>query len=647
MCYSRGTVLGYMHEAVVFAEFAEHQHKLRPDSICLQDVEAWQLSLHDACSYKPSSIVTRMRRLRAFFAFLIEAGVINQDPCLRLQLPRLTTPIPRGVLTVAEIMRLLKSPDSDTVIGRRDRLIIEVLYATGVRVSELCGLDIEDVDLAGRAIHIRNGKGAKDRVVPLGQTTTSHLKAHIASLYGPIRSIETEHPLFVSWMGRRLSPCSVQILLRREATACGINKRVTPHVLRHSCATHMYSRGASILHVKQMLGHADVTTTQIYTRVAPREAMRTHSAKHPRERYFRKLERMGQSLPKVTIPPVTVDQVNRPNVNTRPVFCETRRPVIPAYGLIPLDGTLPDMMHDWLTEYRKHLQLLNRNDHTISAHIARLLSFFKFVMGCGITDGLKIDRNVIRAYRDHLAEIVHKRKATTGVAVQNQYLAVVLCLFRFLTQRGILLDNPTVGIRYAREPSPLPRGIPSPEFMRQFLDQPDLATPLGLRDRAILEVLYSCGLRKSELIALTIDSIDLDDGRVSVWSGKGSKDRVVPIGKMASAFVQQYLIQARARLVTPRSPADTLFLSMRGGRLSKNTILCLVEKYAKAVGMAASGITPHSIRHAFATHLIQNGAKLKHVQEMLGHTKLSSTQVYVHLTISDLKKAHRKAHPLG
>lgn len=291
--------------------------------------------------------------------------------------------------------------------------------------------------------------------------------------------------------------------------------------------------------------------------------------------------------------------------------------------------------------------MLNRGAKTVRSHVARLQQFFAFTSGRGISSCLDVDRQTILAYREHLNGHIARRKTTSNAAVQNQFLAVVLGFFRFLAYREALRKNPAVGIRYARRVSPLPRGVPSPSAITQILAQPTMDSPMGLRDRAILEVLYSCGLRKSELTALTLDALDLDDGRVSVWGGKGEKDRVVPIGKVATALLRQYLRIARPWLAVSTKPSDVVFLSMRGRPLPKNALFCLVEKYATAAGMGDKGITPHTFRHAFATHLIQNGARLRHVQEMLGHAQISSTQIYIHLTIRDLKRVHHKTHPLG
>ncbi len=519
-------------------------------------------------------------------------------------------------------------------------------YATGLRVSELCALTVTDLDLTRRLVHVRLGKGAKDRVVPFGQGTATRLKALMASRDLP-SGLRAARPVFVTVSGQRLTPAAVHAVIRRETARCETATHVTPHTLRHTCATHMYSRGAGIFHIRDMLGHSDVGTTQIYTRVAPREAQRTHRDKHPRERTVRCLLRQGnqpeQSRLSVPKPLTGFSQSgDRQRVTAGQMTDDRRR-----YGALPDDYALDQVTRHWIAMYAEHLRLLNRSKRTICAHISRLRRFCEFASSRGVLSCLAITRQLILSYREHLTDHLKRRKSGTGAAVRNQFLAVVVCFFRFLAYREALTESPALGIRYAREPQMLPRAVPSPSDVARILDQPDIDTPGGLRDRAILEVLYCCGLRKEELISLTLAAVNDDEGRVSVWAGKGNKDRVVPIGKMAIHFVRQYTALVRPRLVRPNSPGQLLFLSMRGRRLSKNSLLCIVEKYANAAGMSALGVTPHTFRHAFATHMIQNGANLRHVQEMLGHAKISSTQTYVHLSVPDLRKVHRKTHPIG
>lgn len=624
MHYARGTAYAYMRDARIFADFSWARDRIWPETIRVADLEAWQKTLPGALA----SVVKRMRNLRAFFAYLIESGVLKRDPFLGFPLPRLPDSLPRDVLTESEARTLVHSPDPNVPAGRRNQLILELLYATALRVSELCGLNIADLDLTGRTLLVRNGKGGKDRIVPFGRSTAVHVRTYLAELEAPAqpRLPMFDGPLFVSKRGKRLTPESVETMLRSEARKCDIEKRITPHAMRHTCATHMHARGAGIMHIKQILGHADVATTQIYTRVAPREAKRVHREKHPREREARRLVRHGVPFPQASLarptpPPALLASSQRLLANRG-----TPGGKKSAYGDIGTD--LHETTRRWLTAYRDHMRLLNIGDRSARTRIARLQVFFSFAASQGVPCCLEVTRQLVLDYRDQLASCIVHRKQSSNAAVQNQFLSAVLGFYKFLSYREALRENPVLGIRYAREPAPLPHGVPSSSDMSKLLALPELDTPMGLRDRAILEILYSSGLRKSELINLRIDALDLEHGCVAVWSGKGEKDRVVPLGAMAASFVRQYLALVRPWLVNAVTPAGVLFLSLRGRRLCKNAVLELVGRYASRLGLGRQ-ITPHTIRHAFATHLIQNGASLRHVQEMLGHAQISTTQVYI------------------
>lgn len=641
ICYASATIVRYMYEANAFAAFAWHRDRIWPHTVRPPDLEVWQKALVDSGRYELSTVVTRMRGLRAFFSFLTETGVIVRDPFAGFPMPRLPATLPRDVLTVKETLRLLRSYQNAT--GRQELLILETLYATGLRVGELCNLDMADLDLSRRLVHVRLGKGGKDRVVPVGHATASKLRALLQRREGS----QPAEPVFLTSRGARLTPDVVQAVLRRAAERCAIAKHITPHTLRHTCATHMHARGAGLFHVRDILGHADVTTTQIYMRIAPREAQQTHQRKHPRERAVRYFHRRGHSLPESALPLSSASSVNTIAAAGKP-NADTFGPKPGRYGSLPVAGHFMDEeTRQWVLKYQGHLRLLNRAERTIESHVARLQTFFRFASARGKPTYRTVDRALILEYRSFLGGYVRNRKRSSGTAVRNQFLAVVLGFLRFLVYREAIPQSPGVGIRYAREPTMLPRRTPSPSDMDRIMAQPDIHTPMGLRDRAILEVLYSCGLRKEELISLTVTAVNLDEGRVEIWAGKGDKDRVVPIGAMAVHFVRQYIGRARPLFISPGTSADTLFLSASGKRLSKNSLLAITQRYAASAGVGAVRITPHTFRHAFATHLIQNGANLRHVQEMLGHAKISSTQIYVHLTIPDLKRVHRKTHPIG
>jgi integrase/recombinase XerD len=213
-------------------------------------------------------------------------------------------------------------------------------------------------------------------------------------------------------------------------------------------------------------------------------------------------------------------------------------------------------------------------------------------------------------------------------------------LYRFALREGMLAEDPMENLRAPRAGKALPRAL-SMAQVEALLEAPDPSTPLGLRDRAILEVLYAAGLRVSELIALRPEDVDFELG-VLTCMGKGSKERLVPLGQQARAWVRRYLDEVRGW--DPRRRSPCLFLSQRGGRLSRMGLWGVVRRHAVAVGLREA-LTPHVLRHSFATHLLENGADLRAVQAMLGHADISTTQIYTHVSRARLRKVYDQFHP--
>jgi integrase/recombinase XerD len=249
----------------------------------------------------------------------------------------------------------------------------------------------------------------------------------------------------------------------------------------------------------------------------------------------------------------------------------------------------------------------------------------------------------ISSYQLWLCQSETKRGGTLSPCSQRAFLAALKSFFAFAVSEGMLLSDPTRVLEMPKLPRRLPQGVLSPKEIRRLLAAPDLATYVGLRDRAILETLYSTGLRSSELRNLTVSDLDLDRGYVTVLRGKGNKDRVVPVGKVAAHYLSEYLTRARPRML--RDEADpTLFLSMQGGRLAANTLGDVVHRHAKAAGLKRRTF-PHGLRHTCATGMLKGRADIRFIQEMLGHESLSSTEIYTHVEIGDLKRVHLRCHP--
>ena len=301
---------------------------------------------------------------------------------------------------------------------------------------------------------------------------------------------------------------------------------------------------------------------------------------------------------------------------------------------------------DMLSAYADHLVSLNRAPKTVRTHLSRIRRFLSFAGERGVSHPAGVTQPLILEYQRHLPEYLNKHGSGNSPMVQNQHMTVLAGLFGYLKQAGLLAYNPTMEIKYAKEPQRLPKAVLSHPEMRKLLRQPDISTLLGFRDRTIMELLYSTGIRRQELLDLDLQDVDVETGLIMVRQGKGGKDRIVPVGKIACRYLQSYLDGVRTEVLKhcPDPHTLALFPSTRTGRLRRNALADLITKYARKARLHKN-VTPHTFRHTCATALVRNNAGIRHVQEMLGHAQLSSTQEYIRLTISDLKEAHSRFHP--
>jgi integrase/recombinase XerD len=221
-------------------------------------------------------------------------------------------------------------------------------------------------------------------------------------------------------------------------------------------------------------------------------------------------------------------------------------------------------------------------------------------------------------------------------------LSALRAFFAHRLRRGMRDDDPTALLDPPKLPRSLPKALAESEI-DALLSAPDATTPLGLRDRAMLELMYACGLRVSELVGLPATAVNLRQGVLRV-TGKGSKERLVPLGEEAQHWLQRYLADARPHLAGRRAPSS-LFLDARGEAPSRQAFWTLVKRYAAVAGIAPAKISPHGLRHSFATHLLNRGADLRALQMLLGHSSLSTTQIYTLVAREQLKRLHAKHHP--
>jgi integrase/recombinase XerD len=232
-----------------------------------------------------------------------------------------------------------------------------------------------------------------------------------------------------------------------------------------------------------------------------------------------------------------------------------------------------------------------------------------------------------------------------STADQHHRISAVKTLYRFLHRRGFVLFDPSAGMEYPRGEQKLPRGILTVEEARKLVEAPDLLTPNGLRDRAILETFYGAGIRASELARLRKTDVDTDTCVLRVNLGKGRKDRDVPLTKAAADAIEDYLQRGRASFPgAERSPL--IFLAQRGGPMHNSALNAVVKLWAKSSRIRKK-ISCHTLRHSMATHLLRCGADIRHIQVLLGHASLSSTERYTHVEIHDLQEVVKRAHPRG
>lgn len=232
----------------------------------------------------------------------------------------------------------------------------------------------------------------------------------------------------------------------------------------------------------------------------------------------------------------------------------------------------------------------------------------------------------------------------TRPATANRRLSALRRYFQWALRERRVAADPTLAVQAAKQAMRLPKTL-SEAQVEALLQAPQAHTELGLRDKAMLELLYATGLRVSELVSLGVLDINLEQGVVRVTAGKGNKDRLVPLGAEAAHWLERYLREARALLLAGRR-SDALFVTVRGAAMHRQTFWLMVGRYARAAGIHAP-ISPHVLRHAFATHLVNHGADLRVVQMLLGHADISTTQIYTHVARERLKTLHAQHHPRG
>jgi len=312
-----------------------------------------------------------------------------------------------------------------------------------------------------------------------------------------------------------------------------------------------------------------------------------------------------------------------------------RKPDAPSPQTPPL-GVL-------LAEYVNALRVKDYSENTLRDRQMYIRFFLEWCAERSLTEPTEIIRPVLERYQRHLFHRRKKNGEPLSFRSQHARLVALRTWFRWMTRQNHILHNPASEIELPRLGHRLPKHVLSASEAEQVMMQPNLADAIGLRDRAILEVFYSTGIRRMELIRLKLFDLDTERGTLLVRQGKGKKDRFVPIGERAAAWVQKYIRETRPKLAS--DPDDgTLFLASRGEAISRDHLTWMVRSYVVRAKIGKTGAC-HLFRHTMATLMLEGGADIRFIQQMLGHAELSTTEIYTHVSIRMLKQVHSASHP--
>jgi integrase/recombinase XerD len=268
-----------------------------------------------------------------------------------------------------------------------------------------------------------------------------------------------------------------------------------------------------------------------------------------------------------------------------------------------------------------------------------------FLKGRDEADVTAITSDTMHKFQMDLYNRRGKEKAALSLVSQSHALVSARVFFQWLVRRGHVMADPSAAIKLPKQKQPLPRGVLTRREMERVLAGPDVETTLGLRNRAMLELLYSSGLRSAEARNLTLYDVNTAQGEALVREGKGGKDRVVPVGEVAAKYIELYVKESRPKLLRGKADPGFLFLGRLGGKIDASSLNeNIVQRYVKGAGIKKH-VTTHGLRHTCATHLLKGRASLRHIQALLGHKSLESTQIYTRVEVGDLKRELRRCHP--
>jgi len=314
----------------------------------------------------------------------------------------------------------------------------------------------------------------------------------------------------------------------------------------------------------------------------------------------------------------------------------------PAWSALA-DRHDPQGLAAFVVRYLEWLRIHNYAEPTVKNREFYLGFFVHWCIERGLTQPREITKPILERYQRSLYHLRKANGAPLSFRGQHARLVPIRSWFKWMTRQNYLLYNPASELELPRLEQRLPKHVLTKSEVEQVMNQPEVSEPMGVRDRAILETFYSTGMRRSELMGLSVFDLDRERGTVMIRLGKGKKDRMIPIGERALAWIDRYQDEVRGQLVIGRDHA-TLFLTNTGEPFTPNRLTQMVRTYIQAANIGKSG-SCHLFRHTMATLMLENGADIRYIQAMLGHAELSTTQIYTQVSIRKLKEIHTATHP--
>ena len=306
-------------------------------------------------------------------------------------------------------------------------------------------------------------------------------------------------------------------------------------------------------------------------------------------------------------------------------------------------GSEPGSLRAWAGNFLESQRVRNFSDRTIHHRAYHLEVFITWAEARDVKRPTEVTRPILERYLRHLYHRRQENGRALSVTAQLGAIGAVRAYFRWLNKQNVLLWNPASDLELPRVERRLPKGVLTIEEAEKILAQPDVRVPMGLRDRAMLEVLYSTGMRRAELAGLELFDIDAERGTILIRLGKGRKDRMIPIGERALAWIDRYVSDVRPSLLVS-SAEKALFLTSAGEAFIPESLTNLVSRHVEASGIGKKGAC-HLFRHTAATLMLEGGADIRYIQELLGHASVKTTQIYTQVSIRKLKQVHAETHP--